>query len=459
MRAGDRAAEAARATQTAAAPTTTAAATTTTDRPTPPPSRRRPTTTRRRRRRPSRRADDDEPGPPEAEGRRGRARQAEPRRGRLVPAAAADPRRARDPARRRGRRRDDLAPHDRDGADTGRRAAAAPAEQSPNNVRTSDADRRRARLVAGWAVGARLVYGASPSWACSLRLRRVLRRAARRRGAVLEARDARLGRRRHGRQDVSDRLLLAGDRATATPDLSCTRARATTSAARCSARSPSGAGAQAGRPGTIAPAAGATTATRFRCRCSMLGGARDPARRGRAAAGIVWRRAGAARAPADRGSGVGRRDLATLRGRNRLEAGRCFRVPSDAPPRLPGSPARRRRPRLERTIERREERKMASVEQERGRDQHRRAREHRRPTRTPASPFAATSRSPGRDPFDEIDWETRDALHPRQGQARVRPEGRRVPQVLVADGDEHRRPEVLPRPHVLARARALGASR
>ena len=50
----------------------------------------------------------------------------------------------------------------------------------------------------------------------------------------------------------------------------------------------------------------------------------------------------------------------------------------------------------------------------------------------------------------------RDALHPRQGQAGLRAEGRRVPQVLVADGDEHRRPEVLPRPHVLARARALG---
>ena len=65
----------------------------------------------------------------------------------------------------------------------------------------------------------------------------------------------------------------------------------------------------------------------------------------------------------------------------------------------------------------------------------------------------------GRDPFDEIEWETRDALHPRQGQARLRAEGRRVPEVLVADGDEHRRPEVLPRPHELARARALASSR
>ena len=46
--------------------------------------------------------------------------------------------------------------------------------------------------------------------------------------------------------------------------------------------------------------------------------------------------------------------------------------------------------------------------------------------------------------------------HPRQERAGVRAEGRRVPEVLVADGDEHRRPEVLPRPHVQPRARALG---
>ena len=44
-------------------------------------------------------------------------------------------------------------------------------------------------------------------------------------------------------------------------------------------------------------------------------------------------------------------------------------------------------------------------------------------------------------------------VHPGQGQAGLRPEGRRVPEVLVADGDEHRRPEVLPRPPRLPRAR------
>ena len=45
--------------------------------------------------------------------------------------------------------------------------------------------------------------------------------------------------------------------------------------------------------------------------------------------------------------------------------------------------------------------------------------------------------------------------HPGQGRPRVRAEGRRVPEVLVADRDEHRLPEVLPRAHGLPRARAL----
>jgi len=43
---------------------------------------------------------------------------------------------------------------------------------------------------------------------------------------------------------------------------------------------------------------------------------------------------------------------------------------------------------------------------------------------------------PGRDPFDEIEWETRDAMIP----------GRDSP----ADRDEHRRAEVLPRSPLLA---------
>ena len=44
--------------------------------------------------------------------------------------------------------------------------------------------------------------------------------------------------------------------------------------------------------------------------------------------------------------------------------------------------------------------------------------------------------------------------HPRQGRAGLRAAQRRVPAVLVADGDEHRRAEVLPRAAQLPRARA-----
>ena len=44
-------------------------------------------------------------------------------------------------------------------------------------------------------------------------------------------------------------------------------------------------------------------------------------------------------------------------------------------------------------------------------------------------------------------------LHPGQGEGRVRPEVGRVPEVLVADGHEHRRAEVLPRKARHARAR------
>ncbi len=43
--------------------------------------------------------------------------------------------------------------------------------------------------------------------------------------------------------------------------------------------------------------------------------------------------------------------------------------------------------------------------------------------------------------------------HPGPQRPRLRAARRRVPEVLVADGDEHRRPEVLPRPPQLARAR------
>ena len=48
--------------------------------------------------------------------------------------------------------------------------------------------------------------------------------------------------------------------------------------------------------------------------------------------------------------------------------------------------------------------------------------------------------------------------HPGQGRPLVRAARRRVPRLLEPDGDQHRRPEVLPRQAQLARARALGAA-
>ena len=58
---------------------------------------------------------------------------------------------------------------------------------------------------------------------------------------------------------------------------------------------------------------------------------------------------------------------------------------------------------------------------------------------------------PGVHPFDAVEWELRDA---RIGTV-VRAARGRVPDDVVAERDEHRRPEVLPRPARLADARAL----
>ena len=84
----------------------------------------------------------------------------------------------------------------------------------------------------------------------------------------------------------------------------------------------------------------------------------------------------------------------------------------------------------------------------------RRGREHgrrRRDERRPQALLHGSGHRPVRR--DRVGAPRR--AHPRQGRTDVRAEGRRVPQVLVADGDEHRGAEVLPRPHGVARARAL----
>ena len=62
----------------------------------------------------------------------------------------------------------------------------------------------------------------------------------------------------------------------------------------------------------------------------------------------------------------------------------------------------------------------------------------------------------GVHPFDEIEWEIRDAVIGDPGEAGLRAARRRVPEDLVAERDQHRRPEVLPRAARHAAARALG---
>ena len=62
----------------------------------------------------------------------------------------------------------------------------------------------------------------------------------------------------------------------------------------------------------------------------------------------------------------------------------------------------------------------------------------------------------GVHPFDCVEWEIRDAAHRRPGQPGLRAARGRVPQELVAERHQHRRPEVLPRALELARARVVG---
>ena len=63
---------------------------------------------------------------------------------------------------------------------------------------------------------------------------------------------------------------------------------------------------------------------------------------------------------------------------------------------------------------------------------------------------------PGVHPFDAIEWERRDARIGHGDKLAFEQRERRVPQELVAERHQHRRPEVLPRADRLARARALG---
>ncbi len=54
--------------------------------------------------------------------------------------------------------------------------------------------------------------------------------------------------------------------------------------------------------------------------------------------------------------------------------------------------------------------------------------------------------TPGTHPFDAVEWELRDARIGHGDQVAFEQTRRRVPHELVAERDEHRRAEVLPRP-------------
>ena len=83
----------------------------------------------------------------------------------------------------------------------------------------------------------------------------------------------------------------------------------------------------------------------------------------------------------------------------------------------------------------------------------------RRPRGRSRPGHRAALHKPGVHPFDEIEWEARDARHRRSGQAGLRAARRRVPEELVPERDQHRRPEVLPRPARHARSASTRSSR
>ena len=67
--------------------------------------------------------------------------------------------------------------------------------------------------------------------------------------------------------------------------------------------------------------------------------------------------------------------------------------------------------------------------------------------------------SPGTHPFDGVEWEIRDARIGHGEKVAFEQTGRRVPEELVAECDEHRRAEVLPRADRQARRASTRSSR
>ena len=63
---------------------------------------------------------------------------------------------------------------------------------------------------------------------------------------------------------------------------------------------------------------------------------------------------------------------------------------------------------------------------------------------------------PGVHPFDQVEWETRDARIGHGDKVAFEQKDVEFPKSWSQNADEHRRPEVLPRPARLADPRALG---
>ena len=89
--------------------------------------------------------------------------------------------------------------------------------------------------------------------------------------------------------------------------------------------------------------------------------------------------------------------------------------------------------------------------------------EHTPQTALPAAPRAGEAISvrrvftqPGVHPFESVEWEIRDAKIGHGDRVAFHQPDVEFPATLVAELDQHRRPEVLPRAAGLADARALG---
>ena len=67
--------------------------------------------------------------------------------------------------------------------------------------------------------------------------------------------------------------------------------------------------------------------------------------------------------------------------------------------------------------------------------------------------------TPGVHPFDEVEWEIRDAVIGDPENPAFEQRGVEFPKSVVAERDQHRRPEVLPRPARLATSARARSSR